>query len=148
MLRPSRHLVFRSVHELVAPIAPSPCRECAMTQHGALRDRLECLGMEALLVPARLLPARAALACMSGVSRIIALAASRRRRHSEALVAQRLGLPPGGPEVRRIVAGSFRTLCLNAYEPLLLADELARGRPLAEMVTVEGAENMRAAQAA
>jgi KDO2-lipid IV(A) lauroyltransferase len=116
--------------------------------HGALRDRLECLGVETLLLPARVLPARAALAGMAGLSRIIQLAASRRRRHAAGLVEQRLGLPAGSPEVRRIVAGSFRTLALNLYEPPLLEAELARGRPLDELVTVEGAEHMRDAQAA
>jgi len=114
---------------------------------GALRDRLECLGAEAVLFPARVLPASLALLGMSGLSSAVRLVASRRRRHAGELVAQRLGLPPGGREARRIVAGSFRTLALNLFEPPLFETELARGRPLGEMVAVEGAEHMRAAQA-
>ncbi len=117
-------------------------------RRATLRHRLECAAGEALLLPSRLFPQRAALAAMTVLSHVVRVVVSRRRRHTAELVARRLGLPAGSPEVKRIVAGSFRTLALNLVEPLLLEAELLRGRPLEELVSVEGREHLVAARGA
>jgi len=115
---------------------------------GPLRNRLEWLAARAAFGLLSVLPdvvLRGGVACLSWLACTCGV---RRRTHARLLVEQRLGLPPGSPEARRIVRGAFDTLLFNAIEPVLLEREFARGRGLAEFVRVEGAEHLHAAHAA
>lgn len=120
----------------------------ASVSRGALQNRAEWLAARAALATLAVVPdavLRGGVAFLSWASCALAV---KRRRHTLRLVRERLGLPEGAPEARRIVRGAFDTLLLNAVEPLLIERELARGRDIREFVTVEGGEHLQAAHAA
>lgn len=115
---------------------------------GALQNRAEWLAARVAMATLAALPGFVLRGGVTFLSWAAYGLAVRRRRHTLRLVRERLGLPDGSPEARRIVRGAFDTLLLNAIEPLLIERELARGRDIREFVTVEGGEHLVAAHAA
>jgi Kdo2-lipid IVA lauroyltransferase/acyltransferase len=114
----------------------------------ALRNRAEWLAVNAVLAPTRVLPASFLRAGSGVLARLAHALARQRREHARELVSARLDLPPGSPEVQRIVRGSFETLIRNALEPDLLDRRRRSGRGVADLLEVQGLEHFRAAKAA
>jgi KDO2-lipid IV(A) lauroyltransferase len=113
-----------------------------------LRDRAEWLAVTAVFVPMRVLPAGLLRAGSAFLARIAHALARSRREHARELVAVRLGLTPGSPEVHRIVRGSFQTLVRNVVEPTLLDRRWRARGSIRDLLEVQGLEHLEAARAA
>lgn len=111
------------------------------------RQRLEWLAARGLVRLLGLLPSSWLLLAARCAARVAGRLARRRRRTVERQVAERLGHAPGSPASRRVVRGAFRTLLLNLVDPLLLERALDDGRPLEQLVDIEGARHLESALA-
>jgi Kdo2-lipid IVA lauroyltransferase/acyltransferase len=114
----------------------------------ALRDWSEDISVGVMMRVVQWLPTRLVLGGTRALALVARVLLVGRRRRTQTLVAQRLGADGEGERGKRIVAGAFRSLALNAVEPLLVERELRRGVPHDALVIVEGAEHLRAALAA
>jgi KDO2-lipid IV(A) lauroyltransferase len=112
-------------------------------ERSSVRNRCEWLALRGVLAALSWLPDAWLQPCMSGLSRVISTLSPSRRRRSVALVRTRLGVPEA--EARQVIRASFQTLLLNAVDLTRIERHLRAGRPLSEIVEVQGAEHLRAA---
>ena len=94
----------------------------------------------------RVLPAGAGLKLMAGLGSLGAFLLGQRRRTAEGRIAQALGLPPGGPECRRIARGSCRTMARGIFESWWI-DGIEARHPGRVAIDVTGIEHVRRARA-
>ena len=94
----------------------------------------------------RVLPAGAGLKLMAGLGPLGAFLLGQRRRTAEGRIAQALGLPPGGPECRRIARGSCRTMARGIFESWWI-DGIEARHPGRVAIDVTGIEHVRRARA-
>jgi KDO2-lipid IV(A) lauroyltransferase len=114
-------------------------------RRSALRDRLEYLLVMVVVNGSSLLPGRLVLAAARALAWMLFRLARRRTRHTALRVARCLDLDAEDPRVMQVVAGSWRTLLLNIFEPPLVERALEREGALQRHLVVEGAEHLEQA---
>jgi len=146
------NLLARTLAATIPPSAGMANRPAGVTgtlaePRGAIQNWTEyvvVLGFHGL---ARLTPARMLLGLARGVSRLSRRVMPARCRSTSLRIRTCLGLRPGDERVDAILSGAFKTLALNAVEPMVFERLLDAGRSPDEFVTVEGREHLDRAYA-
>jgi KDO2-lipid IV(A) lauroyltransferase len=146
------NLLARTLTATIPPSAglangPAGVTATLAEPRGAIQNWTEYVVVLGLHGLARRTPARMLLGMARGLSRLSRRALPGRCRSASLRIRTCLGLRPGDKRVDEILSGAFKTLALNAVEPIVFERLLEAGRSPDEFVTVEGREHLDRAYA-
>jgi KDO2-lipid IV(A) lauroyltransferase len=116
-----------------------------MSRRNALRNWTEYFAVSALMGTVMVLPTRVVTAGLVGLSRVAFWVLRSRRKAALRNVELTLGHAANGPEARAIIRSSFECMALNFVEPVLADRAMGRGARPEDLISVEGAEHLKAA---